>query len=80
MMRSSLSCNYRYRSGIFAAWVVIPLIAGISHHEEGNNIYRLYGAIDRLLPNSRLEPAPSLIPRHGDLCVKVGWYMAEEWC
>jgi hypothetical protein len=46
----------RYRLGIFAASVVIPSISGISHHEEGNNIYGLYGAIERLLPNSRLEP------------------------
>jgi Alginate export len=46
----------RYSLGIFAASVVTPLIAGISHHEEGNNIYGLYGAIERLLPNSRLEP------------------------
>jgi len=46
----------RYRLGIFAASVVIPSIAGISHHEEGNNIYGMYGAVERLLPNSRLEP------------------------
>jgi len=46
----------RYRLGIFAASAVVPLIAGISHHQEGNNIYGLYGAIDRLLPNSTLEP------------------------
>jgi hypothetical protein len=46
----------RYRLGIFAASVVNPLISGISHHTEGNNIYGLYGDIERLLPNSRLEP------------------------
>jgi hypothetical protein len=46
----------RYRLGIFAASVVNPLISGISHHQEGNNIYGLYGAIDKILPNSVLEP------------------------
>ncbi len=46
----------RYRLGIFAASVVNPLTAGISHHQEGNNIYGLYGGIDKLLPNSVLEP------------------------
>jgi hypothetical protein len=40
----------------FAASVVVPLISGISHHQEGNNIYGLYGAVDRLLPHSTLEP------------------------
>ena len=46
----------RYRLGIFAASAVVPLISGISHHQEGNNIYGLYGAIDRVLPKSTLEP------------------------
>jgi hypothetical protein len=46
----------RYRLGIFAASAVVPLISGISHHQEGNNIYGLYGAIDRILPKSTLEP------------------------
>lgn len=46
----------RFRLGIFAASVVNPLIDGISHHQEGNNIYGLYGGIERLLPNSVLEP------------------------
>ena len=46
----------RYRLGIFTASAVVPLIAGISHHQEGNNIYGLYGGIDRLLPHSVLEP------------------------
>jgi len=45
-----------YRLGIFAASAVVPLISGISHHQEGNNIYGLYGAISRLLPKSSLEP------------------------
>ncbi len=49
--------HYRqFRLGIFAASAVVPLISGISHHQEGNNIYGLYGAIDRILPKSTLEP------------------------
>ena len=46
----------RVRVGIFAASAVNPLIAGISHHIEGNNIYGVYGSIDGPLPNSILEP------------------------
>jgi hypothetical protein len=46
----------RFRAGIFAASVVDPLIEGISHHQEGNNIYGIYGGIDRLLRDSVLEP------------------------
>lgn len=46
----------RYRLGIFAASVVLPLTEGLSHHQEGNDIYGLYGGIDNLLPDSRLEP------------------------
>lgn len=45
-----------FRLGIFAASVVNPLDEGISHHQEGNNIYGLYGGIDRVLPNSAIEP------------------------
>jgi hypothetical protein len=46
----------RYHLGMFAASAVVPLASGISHHQEGNNIYGLYGRIDNLLPNSALEP------------------------
>jgi hypothetical protein len=46
----------RYRLGLFAASAVVPLQYGISHHQEGNNIYGAYGGIDRLIPNSVLEP------------------------
>jgi hypothetical protein len=46
----------RYNLGIFAASAVVPEISGITHHQEGNNIYGMYGGIERLLPNSRLEP------------------------
>src|SRR5579863_5326495 len=46
----------RYRLGVFAASAVVPLADGISHHQEGNNIYGAYGGIDHILPNSTLEP------------------------
>jgi len=46
----------RYRLGLFAASIVVPLAEGISHHVEGNNIYGAYGAIDHIVPNSVLEP------------------------
>jgi hypothetical protein len=46
----------RFRLGIFAASAVVPQISGITHHQEGNNIYGLYGNISRMLPNSTLEP------------------------
>jgi hypothetical protein len=46
----------RYRLGLFAASVVVPLAEGLSHHPEGNNIYGAYGGIDGIIPNSVLEP------------------------
>jgi len=47
----------RFRLGIFAASAVVPLDEGISHHQEGNNIYGMYGAIDNLIaPTSTFEP------------------------
>jgi len=46
----------RYHLGVFAASVVVPLASGISHHQEGNNIYGLYGRVDKLIFNSSLEP------------------------
>ncbi len=47
----------RFRLGIFAASVVSPLDDElINHHQEGNNIYGLYGGIDRVLPHSAIEP------------------------
>jgi hypothetical protein len=47
----------RFRLGIFAASAVVPLDEGISHHQQGNNIYGMYGSIDSLVaPNSSLEP------------------------
>ncbi|MGA8029334.1 MAG: alginate export family protein, partial [Bryobacteraceae bacterium] len=46
----------RFRIGLFAASVVAPLNEGVSHHQEGNNIYGFYGGIDRIIPNSAIEP------------------------
>lgn len=46
----------RYRLGLFAASVVVPLAEGVSHHQEGNNIYGAYGEVDRMVPHSTLEP------------------------
>ena len=45
------------RVGIFAASAVVPLDEGISHHQEGNNVYGMYGALDSLIvPASSFEP------------------------
>jgi hypothetical protein len=46
----------RFRVALFAASVVNPLLNGISHHQEGNNIYGAYGWITRVLPKSSIEP------------------------
>lgn len=46
----------RYHLGVFAASVVIPQASGVSPHQEGNNIYGLYGRIDNLVRKSTLEP------------------------
>jgi Alginate export len=46
----------RYRLGIFAASIVNPTDLGISHHLDGNNVYGLYGGIEKVIPNSVIEP------------------------
>ncbi len=46
----------RFRAAVFAVSVVNPLLDGISHHQEGNNIYGAYGWITRVLPKSSIEP------------------------
>ena len=46
----------RFHLGIFAASVVVPLASGISHHQDGNNIYGLYGRLRSNSPRSDLEP------------------------
>jgi hypothetical protein len=49
----------RFRLGIFAASAVVPQISGVSHHQDGNNIYGLYGNISRVLPHSTLSRSSS---------------------
>jgi hypothetical protein len=46
----------RFRAALFAASVVNPLPSGISHHQDGNNIYGAYGWIADVLPKSSIEP------------------------
>lgn len=46
----------RAHLGIFAASAVVPQNSGVSPHQEGNNVYGLYGRIDNVLPHSDLEP------------------------
>lgn len=46
----------RYRVGLFGASAVVPQAEGISHRQDGNNIYGVYGGIDRLVRSSALEP------------------------
>src|SRR5262249_4383044 len=36
--------------------VVNPLVNGISHHQDGDNIYGAYGWITHMLPKSSIEP------------------------
>src|ERR1035438_5335682 len=44
------------RLGIFAASAVVPMDEGISHHQEGNNIYGVYGTINNYVEKTTLEP------------------------
>ena len=46
----------RFRAAIFAASVVVPELDGISHHQEGNNIYGAYSWITHVVPKSSIEP------------------------
>jgi hypothetical protein len=46
----------RFRAALFAASVVNPQLDGITHHQEGNNIYGAYGWITRVVPKSSVEP------------------------
>jgi hypothetical protein len=42
--------------GIFAASAVVPQAAGVSPHQEGNNVYGLYGRLINPYPHATLEP------------------------
>lgn len=46
----------RYHLGVFAASAVVPRASGLSHHQQGNNVYGIYARISAILPNSDLEP------------------------
>lgn len=46
----------RYHLGVFAASAIVPLASGISHHQQGNNIYGVYGRFSSIIPQSDLEP------------------------
>ncbi len=46
----------KFRAAVFAASVVQPQLDGISHHQEGNNIYGAYTWITGILPKSSIEP------------------------
>jgi hypothetical protein len=46
----------RFHLGVFAASAVVPLASGISHHQQGNNIYGVYGRFSSVIPKSDLEP------------------------
>jgi len=46
----------RYRLTAFSLSRVNPVAHGMNHHQQGNVIHGLYGAIDTLIPHSVLEP------------------------
>ncbi len=46
----------RFHLGAFAASAVVPLASGISHHQQGNNIYGIYGRFSSVIRHSDLEP------------------------
>ena len=46
----------RFHLGVFAASAMVPLASGISHHQQGNNIYGIYGRFSSVIPYSDLEP------------------------
>src|SRR5579883_2367099 len=45
-----------FRAAVFAASIVNPMLDGISHHQDGNNIYGIYGWMTRVIPKSSIEP------------------------
>jgi hypothetical protein len=54
---AEMNLNWNWlRVTVFAASPVIALDNGLSHHQEGNNLYGIYGALKHLLPRSVIEP------------------------
>lgn len=52
---ASLKVN-RFRMTAFSLSIINPLTQGISHHQQGSAVHGLYGGIDKLIPNSVIEP------------------------
>jgi hypothetical protein len=46
----------QFRVSLFAASVVVPEVDGLTHHQEGNNIYGDYNTITHVIPKSKIEP------------------------
>jgi hypothetical protein len=46
----------RFRVRAFAASPVVAQVNGLSHHQQGNNLHGLYGALSKLIPGSVVEP------------------------
>jgi hypothetical protein len=46
----------RLRVNVFAASPVINLANGLSHHQQGNNLYGLYTSLQDWIPSSAIEP------------------------
>jgi hypothetical protein len=46
----------KYRLDVFAASVVVVKVGQVGAVTPGNNIYGLYGGLDRVIPNATIEP------------------------
>jgi hypothetical protein len=46
----------QFRASFFAASAVVPEADGLTHHQEGNNIYGDYNTITHVIPRSKIEP------------------------
>ena len=45
-----------YRLDAFASSIVVATDGAFDHHTEGNNLYGLYGGLERLVPGAVIEP------------------------
>ncbi len=54
-VRTTLHKN-GYRLDAFASSLVVPTDEAFDHHAEGNNLYGLYGGLERLIPGAVIEP------------------------